>query len=147
MKRAVHASPNTVASIVALAFFSCVISCEIKTSSKSGAKETPEYVLNAWVQALNCRNQQKVKSCFDPEAQAFHEYTTGEAIEFWNRQIEELRQNGFSGQWKLSSQETDVTGTDPHTTIRAYPVVRGSASKEYILLIQKADRWMIWRLF
>ena len=102
-------------------------------------------VLQQWLAALDKEDYANYTNCLHSNARKIPEHGTREAMHFWARQISRLKKDGFEGVFKL----VPFTGQSrfPPGSMLAYPVVKGAALKEHLVLMQEQDEWKIVQIF
>ena len=107
---------------------------------------TPQNLLAAWLTALDQQDFTAYSACIHPLASGESEYASTDAMVFWTGEINDLEQEGFSGQFDLV---TVTVGDDrfPTGSVKAFPIVNGQPISEFLLLFQDGASWKILRLF
>ena len=114
--------------------------------ARAQTADTPEQLLETWQAALDRGDHAEYVACLHPGARAIPEYGSPEAMAFWARQLDELADRGFAGDFAIEVV-SDEGGRLPPGAVRAHPIVNGQPIDESIVLVEEAGSWTILRLF
>lgn len=123
------------------------VSLAMATSAARAAdpsQATPTATLAKWTAALEKLDYVAYLDCIHHDAHRIPEYGSREALRFWARQIEDLKEKGFAGAFKLVPT-TQPDARHPADSVRAYPVLKEGRTAETILLAPTASGWRIVR--
>lgn len=122
------------------------IAAALLLAAPAAGEESPAELLAAWQTAIAEEDHAAYLACLHSQAREVPTYGAREAMAFWATQLEELRAQGFSGEFSFEAiVEGDARA--PTGALRARPIVGGQPHREAILLIREAGRWTIARLF
>jgi hypothetical protein len=110
------------------------------------AAELPEELLARWLRAMDAGDLDAYRQCLHTGTRKVNESGTAEAMKFWTKQMNDLRQDGFKGEWEFR-KPAEVNERFPAGAVQAFPIVPGKPSREFILLLQENRGWVIVRLF
>lgn len=110
------------------------------------APESPQALLSSWQAALAEDDYAAYRACLHSAARAVPEYGSREAMQFWAREVERLRDRGFDGRFDFEVV-TEGRARLPAGALLARPILAGTPMRDAIVLVREAGGWKILRLF
>lgn len=105
-------------------------------------------VVDALVATLSQSSLENYRSCLHPQTVKVPEYGSEEAMRFWKKQFDDLKADGFTGNWRFKEvQASEASPRFPAGSVKAYPIVGERETGEYLLLILVDGEWRVLRLF
>jgi hypothetical protein len=110
------------------------------------SQTTPAATLAKWLTAMEKLDYVAYLDCIHHDAHRVPEYGSREAMRFWAKQVEDLKEKGFAGEFKVVPT-TQPDARHPPGSVRAYPVLKDGRTAETVLLMLTPSGWRIVRAF